>query len=69
MVFIYGPDTTTVNYALFCFRRFYSRIFDVKYASRTDMPVAGDVNKIAEIIEDDGHVSNRSIAQKLKIDN
>ncbi|GFX87767.1 histone-lysine N-methyltransferase SETMAR [Trichonephila clavipes] len=44
-------------------------IFDVKDASRTgSRPIVEIVDKITEIIEDDQHVSSRSIAQELKID-
>ncbi|GFX50707.1 histone-lysine N-methyltransferase SETMAR [Trichonephila clavipes] len=43
-------------------------IFDVKDAPRTSRPVVDNVDKIAEIIEINRHVSSRSIAQELKID-
>ncbi|GFU28890.1 histone-lysine N-methyltransferase SETMAR [Trichonephila clavipes] len=65
---VYGPDTVTVNYVQFCFRRFRSGIFDVKVAPRRGRPVVKNVDKITEIIEVDRHVSSRSIAQDLKID-
>ncbi|GFW64985.1 histone-lysine N-methyltransferase SETMAR [Trichonephila clavipes] len=42
-------------------------IFDVKIAPRTGRPVIENVDKITEIIEVDRHVSNRNIAQELKI--
>ncbi|GFX26569.1 hypothetical protein TNCV_4535811 [Trichonephila clavipes] len=38
------------------------------YAPHTSRPVVENVDKITEIIEVDRHVSNRSIAQELKID-
>ncbi|GFW11946.1 histonelysine Nmethyltransferase SETMARlike [Trichonephila clavipes] len=66
MVFVYGADSVTANYAQFWFRRFRSGIFDVKDAPRTGGPIVENVDKITEIIEFDRHVS-RSIAQKLKI--
>ncbi|GFY11666.1 histone-lysine N-methyltransferase SETMAR [Trichonephila clavipes] len=44
------------------------RIFDVKDAPRTGRPVVENVDKITEIIEVDQHVSSRSIARELKID-
>ncbi|GFU24480.1 histone-lysine N-methyltransferase SETMAR [Trichonephila clavipes] len=65
---VYGADTVTANYVLFWFRRFRSDIFDVKDAPHTVRPVIENVDKITEIIEVDRHVSSRSIAQKLKID-
>ncbi|GFW56715.1 histone-lysine N-methyltransferase SETMAR [Trichonephila clavipes] len=65
---VYGADTVTANYVQFWFRRFCSGIFDVKDAPRTDRPVVENVDKITEIIEDDRHVSSRSIALELKID-
>ncbi|GFV42089.1 histone-lysine N-methyltransferase SETMAR [Trichonephila clavipes] len=65
---IYSADTVTVNYVQFWFRRFRSGTFDVKDAPRTGRPVVENVDKIAEIIEVDRHVSCRSIAQELKID-
>ncbi|GFV60805.1 histone-lysine N-methyltransferase SETMAR [Trichonephila clavipes] len=65
---VYGPDTVTVNYAQFWFRRLHSGIFDFEDAPRTGTPVVENVDKITEIIEVDRHVSSRSIAQELKID-
>ncbi|GFU65743.1 histone-lysine N-methyltransferase SETMAR [Trichonephila clavipes] len=65
---VYGANTVTANYVQFWFRRFLSGIFDVKDAPRTGGPVVENVDKIAEIIKVDGHVSSRSIAQELKID-
>lgn len=65
---VYGDDTVTENYVQFWFRRFRSGNFDVKDAPRTGRPVVIEsVDKITEIIEADGHVSSRSIAQKLNI--
>ncbi|GFU67438.1 histonelysine Nmethyltransferase SETMARlike [Trichonephila clavipes] len=64
----YGTDTVAANYVKFWFRRFHSGIFDVEGTPRTDRPVDENVDKITEIIEVDRHVSSRSIAQKLKID-
>ncbi|XP_078051627.1 histone-lysine N-methyltransferase SETMAR-like, partial [Augochlora pura] len=43
-------------------------IFYVKAAPRTDRPVLENVDKIAEIIDVDWHVSSRSIVRELKID-
>ncbi|GFX51409.1 histone-lysine N-methyltransferase SETMAR [Trichonephila clavipes] len=43
-------------------------IFDVKDAPRTSRPVVENVDKITEIIEVVWHVSSRSIAQGLKIE-
>ncbi|GFY14795.1 histone-lysine N-methyltransferase SETMAR [Trichonephila clavipes] len=60
-------DTVTANYAQFWFRRFRSRIFDVKDAPRTGLPVVDNVDKITEIIEIYRHVSSRRITQELKI--
>ncbi|GFV94001.1 histone-lysine N-methyltransferase SETMAR [Trichonephila clavipes] len=65
---VYGFDTVTANYVQFWFRRFRSGIFDVKDASRTGRHVVENVDKIAEIIKVDRHVSTRSIAQEIKID-
>ncbi|GFU18804.1 histone-lysine N-methyltransferase SETMAR [Trichonephila clavipes] len=48
-------------------RHGHSGIFDAKDAPRTGRPVFENVDKITEIIEVDRHVSNRSIAQELKI--
>ncbi|GFW98087.1 histone-lysine N-methyltransferase SETMAR [Trichonephila clavipes] len=66
---VYGADTVTANYLQFWFRRFRSGIFDVKNAPPTGRPVVENVDKITEITEVDRHVSSRSIAQELKIDN
>ncbi|GFX64125.1 histone-lysine N-methyltransferase SETMAR [Trichonephila clavipes] len=63
-----GTDTVTANYVQFWFRRFRSGIFDLKGAPRTGWPVVENVDKIAEIVDVDQHVSSRSIAQELKID-
>ncbi|GFU24504.1 histone-lysine N-methyltransferase SETMAR [Trichonephila clavipes] len=65
---VYGADTITANYVQFCFRRFRSGIFNVKDAPHTGRLVVENVFKITEIIEVNRHVSNRSIAQELKID-
>ncbi|GFV94634.1 histone-lysine N-methyltransferase SETMAR [Trichonephila clavipes] len=66
---VYGANTVTVNYVQFWFHRFRSVIFDVKDVPRTGRPVVENVDKIAEIIRIDQHVSSLSIAQELKIDN
>ncbi|GFW48852.1 histone-lysine N-methyltransferase SETMAR [Trichonephila clavipes] len=50
------------------FRRFRSGISDVKDAPGNSRPVVQNVDKIAEIIQVDQHVSSRSITQELKID-
>ncbi|GFY10770.1 hypothetical protein TNCV_1122931 [Trichonephila clavipes] len=42
--------------------------FDVKDAPRTGRAVVEIIEKIAEIIQVDRHVSSRSIAQELQID-
>ncbi|GFW94745.1 histone-lysine N-methyltransferase SETMAR [Trichonephila clavipes] len=65
---VYSADTVTVNYVQFWFRQFCSDIFDVKDAPRIGRPVIENVDKITEIIEVHRHVSNRRIAQELKID-
>ncbi|GFY05846.1 histone-lysine N-methyltransferase SETMAR [Trichonephila clavipes] len=65
---VYGADTVAANYVQFWFRRFCSGIFDVKDAPRTGRPVVENVEKIAEIIEVDRHVSSPSIVQELKMD-
>ncbi|GFU88415.1 histone-lysine N-methyltransferase SETMAR [Trichonephila clavipes] len=65
---VYGPDTVTVNYVQFWFRRFRSGIFDIKLAPRTGRLVVENVDKITEIIEVDRHVSSLSITQEVKID-
>ncbi|GFY15242.1 histone-lysine N-methyltransferase SETMAR [Trichonephila clavipes] len=65
---VYGADTVTDNYVQFWSRRFRSGIFDIKVAPRTGRPILENVDKITEIIEVDQHVSNRTIAQELKID-
>ncbi|CAK9811656.1 Histone-lysine N-methyltransferase SETMAR [Anthophora quadrimaculata] len=54
---VYGPDTVTINYVQFWFRRFRSGIFDIKDAPRTGRPVVENVDKITEIIEVDRHQS------------
>ncbi|GFY02987.1 histone-lysine N-methyltransferase SETMAR [Trichonephila clavipes] len=66
---VYGTDTITANYMQLWFRRLLSGIFDVKNAPRTGRPVVENIDKITEMIEVDRHVSGRSIAQKLNIDN
>ncbi|GFW98819.1 histonelysine Nmethyltransferase SETMARlike [Trichonephila clavipes] len=50
------------------FHRFRSDIFDVKDAPRTGRPIFENVDKITKIIKLDRHVSDRSIAQELKMD-
>ncbi|GFT02595.1 histone-lysine N-methyltransferase SETMAR [Trichonephila clavipes] len=37
---VYGADSVTANYVQFWFRRFRSRIFDVKDAPRTGRPAS-----------------------------
>ncbi|GFY32929.1 histone-lysine N-methyltransferase SETMAR [Trichonephila clavipes] len=65
---VYAADTVTTNCVQFWFRRFRSGNLDVKDAPRKGRPVIENVDKITEIIDVDRHVSNRSIAQELKID-
>ncbi|GFW26668.1 histone-lysine N-methyltransferase SETMAR [Trichonephila clavipes] len=65
---VYGADTVTDNYVQFWLHRFRSGILYVKDAPRIGRPVVENVDKITEIIEVDGHVGSRSIAQELKID-
>ncbi|GFV37549.1 putative DD34D transposase [Trichonephila clavipes] len=64
---VYSSDTVTANYVQFWFRRFRSRIFDVKDAPHTGRSIVKNVDKIAEIIKADRHVSSPIIAQELKI--
>lgn len=60
---VYDDDTVT-----FWFHRFHSGIFNVKNASRTCRPLVDDAHKITYVTAVDRHVSSRSMAQKLKID-
>ncbi|GFU31449.1 histone-lysine N-methyltransferase SETMAR [Trichonephila clavipes] len=64
---VYDPNTVRSNYVQFWFHRFCPGIFNVKDASCTGSSFVENVDKITEIIEDERHVSNRSIAQELKI--
>ncbi|GFW13903.1 histone-lysine N-methyltransferase SETMAR [Trichonephila clavipes] len=65
---VYGTDIITANYAQFQFCRFRLGIFDVENAPQQGRPVVENVDKITEIIECDRLVSNRNIAQGLRID-
>ncbi|GFS93294.1 hypothetical protein TNCV_2697571 [Trichonephila clavipes] len=53
---VYGPDTLTVSYVQFGFRRF-----------RSGMLVIENVDKITEMIEVDQHVSYYTITQEPEI--
>ncbi|GFW01883.1 histone-lysine N-methyltransferase SETMAR [Trichonephila clavipes] len=65
---VYDVNTVTANYVQFWFDDFVQAFSYVKDAPHTDRPVVENVDKITEIIGVDRHVSSRSIAQKLKID-
>ncbi|GFV56970.1 histone-lysine N-methyltransferase SETMAR [Trichonephila clavipes] len=57
------------NYLQFWFRRFRSRNFDVKDASRTGRSLVENVEKLTEIIKLGRYASSHSIGQELKIKN
>ncbi|GFS77315.1 histone-lysine N-methyltransferase SETMAR [Trichonephila clavipes] len=65
---VYDADTVTTNYVQFWFRRLRSGIFGDKKAPFTGRSFIENVDKIAEIIEINRHVSSLSIIQEPKID-
>ncbi|CAK9834554.1 Histone-lysine N-methyltransferase SETMAR [Anthophora retusa] len=64
---VYGPDTVTENNAQFWFRRFRSGNFDVKDAPRSGRPVTVNVDKIAEKVNENRHMTSVEIAKELNI--
>ena len=63
MVPILYTQLRAILVRIFCFG-----IFDVQDSSSTGRPVVENVCKIMEIIKVNRHVSSRSIAQELKMD-